>query len=103
MNVAVPGSQVMTHSSANRPSQSVVSVNLDSDRFRIVDLHRQVLNDTARVELRSRDGQATVLISKSELDALEQALAILSDTEGVRGVREQLGRLAALTAGPLSG
>ncbi|HEY7086678.1 MAG TPA: hypothetical protein VH518_01235 [Tepidisphaeraceae bacterium] len=73
---------------------------MDIDVFNqdLLDLHRQVANRTGRVVLRTRDGTMTVLISKTELDAMEEALAILSQTEEVRGVKEQLSRIAELTS-----
>jgi hypothetical protein len=80
-----------------------MSVNIDLERIDLVELHRLVLKHTGRVELNTLDGQSSVLITRSELRALEEALAILSDTESVRGVREHLARIASLADNPLAG
>ena len=59
-------------------------------------LHADVVRHKGRIEI-TRDGcdDCCVLISKTELDALEQALAILSDTDGVRAMSGQIAHLAA--------
>jgi hypothetical protein len=103
MKFAPMGPEHMTEVPIKNPSPPITSVNIDVDRVELVQLHRQVLKQTGRVELRTRDGQVSVLISKSELDGLEQALAILSDTDSVRDVRDQLARVAALAANPVAG
>ena len=58
----------------------------------LIKLHQLVLKKTKRVELVTRDGGTSVLISKSELDALEQALEILGDTEEVRAMQDAIAR-----------
>ncbi|HWP40698.1 MAG TPA: hypothetical protein VNL70_07210 [Tepidisphaeraceae bacterium] len=58
-------------------------------------LHAQVLRDQSRVEVRSPAG-ISVLISKSELDGLERALEILSQTETVQQLRQELARVASI-------
>lgn len=73
---------------------------LDSDRVNLFDLHAQVLRQSGRVRI-TRDGQACVLMTQSELESLERALEILSDNEAVRGVRDQIAMAAQLvTAAP---
>ena len=64
-------------------------------------LHADVVLHKGRIEI-TRDGcdDCCVLISKCELEALEQALAILSDTDGVRAMSGQIAQLAATCAEP---
>jgi PHD/YefM family antitoxin component YafN of YafNO toxin-antitoxin module len=100
---AVPGMLNASNLLLKGHMPSFLSVNLDLERIDVAELHRMVLKQTGRVELVTRDGQETVLITKSELRALEEALAILSDTQSVRAVREQLERVAALSRNPLVG
>jgi hypothetical protein len=59
-------------------------------------LHEEVVRFKGRIEV-TRNGcdDCCVLISKAELDSLEQALAILSDTDGVRAMSGQIAQLAA--------
>ncbi|HEV2296029.1 MAG TPA: hypothetical protein VGR35_19445 [Tepidisphaeraceae bacterium] len=58
--------------------------------------HEGVVRFKGRIEI-TRDGckERCVLISKAELESLEQALAILSDTEGVKAMSGQIAQLAA--------
>ena len=60
-------------------------------------VHERVINGTGRVEL-TRDGcdERVVLISKAELEAMERALDILSDTDAVRAMRTTLARVVAM-------
>ena len=55
----------------------------------------------ARIEItRAGTDERCVLVSKKELDALERAIEILSDTDDVRHVSQKLAHLAAIvTAG----
>lgn len=64
-------------------------------------LHADVVRHKGRIEV-TRDGcdDCCVLISKAELEAMEQALAILSDTDGVRAMSGQIAQLAATCAEP---
>jgi PHD/YefM family antitoxin component YafN of YafNO toxin-antitoxin module len=59
-------------------------------------LHDEVVRFKGRIEI-TRNGcdDCCVLISKQELDSLERALAILSDTDGVRAMSGQIAQLAA--------
>ena len=83
----------MMNSQQTEPQESFIPIERLPTTLR--DLHHLVVGHTGRVELRDGDGQACVLISKSELDALEHALDILSQTEDVREMREELWRLVA--------
>ena len=67
----------------------------------MVQLHEYVARFNARIEItRPGTDERCVLVSKQELDALERAIEILSDTEDVRHVSEKLAYLASIvTAG----
>ena len=73
---------------------SIVAQSLDQ-------LHEFVTRQNARIEMtRAGSDERCVLISKQELDALERALEILSDTEDVRHLSSKLAHIAgAVTAG----
>lgn len=60
-------------------------------------LHDEVVRFKGRIEI-TRNGslERCVLISKSELDSIESALAILSDTDGVKAMSERIAQLAAV-------
>ncbi len=60
-------------------------------------LHDDVVRFRGRIQV-TRIGcdDCCVLISKAELDSLERALAILSDTDGVRAMSGQIAQLAAV-------
>ena len=61
-------------------------------------LHEHVTRTDARVEItRAGSDERCVLISKAELDALERALEILSETDAARDARDQIVHLAAST------
>ena len=70
---------------------SLIASNLTS-------LHEYVARTKGRIEItRPGSDERCVLISQDELSSLEQALEILSDTDGVRDLREQIADLAAAT------
>jgi hypothetical protein len=92
----------MTNSQLTEPQESFIEVELDQLPSDLHDLHRHVVGHTGRIELRDGDGAACVLISKSELDALEHALDILSQTKDVNEMRQQLSRLVASADKPAS-
>jgi PHD/YefM family antitoxin component YafN of YafNO toxin-antitoxin module len=71
------------------------TVDIDRDGVNLAELHAHVVNRMSRVELRA-NGDSCVLISKNELDSLERALEILSDSDNVRAVREQIAIAAQL-------
>jgi PHD/YefM family antitoxin component YafN of YafNO toxin-antitoxin module len=59
-------------------------------------LHEYVTSHNARIEItRPGTDERCVLMSKEELDALERAIEILSDTDDMRFVSEKLAHLAA--------
>ncbi len=67
----------------------------------LAEMHEYVTSHDTRIEITHPGSNARcVLLSKRELDALERALAILSDTEDVRHITEKLTQLGAVaTAG----
>lgn len=67
----------------------------------LVQLHDLVVRQRGRVEFAANGGDVSVLISKHELDAVEKALEILSHTSDVRAMRDELARIAALSANPV--
>lgn len=77
------------------------TLNLTQFLRSVEDLHRQVAKGHGRVEI-TRDGcdDVCVLISKSELEALERALEILSDTSDFRAMCK---RVASTVAASLDG
>ena len=62
-------------------------------------LHDLVLRYKGRIEITRGEDNACVLISKTELQGLENALAILSETESAAEMRCQLLRIAAAASG----
>ncbi len=76
--------------------------NLDVTQFRraLATLHQQVGCCRGRVEITRRGcTDVCVLISKAELDALEEALAILTDSAEYKSMCDTLTQLAAATGG----
>jgi PHD/YefM family antitoxin component YafN of YafNO toxin-antitoxin module len=82
------------------PGKALTRVNVEASPVNLLDLHQQVYHRRTRVELATHDGSVCVLISKSELDALEEALEILSDSSDVREMRDHLARVATVTSRP---
>jgi PHD/YefM family antitoxin component YafN of YafNO toxin-antitoxin module len=80
-------------------SFSFISIDQVQDRFN--QLHQNVCRARGRVEI--KDGSSTcVLISKEELESLEQALEILSNTADVRKIAQAVSELShAAAEGPL--
>lgn len=76
---------------------SVPKMSLEAAMCNLAELHEWVGRENQRIELTARTGPSCVIISKSELDALEQALEILSETGNVQAMRKDLAKLAALT------
>ena len=59
-----------------------------------------VAQHNGRIEItRPGSDERCVLIGKAELDALERALEILSDTADVRDICDKIAHLAAATSG----
>lgn len=67
---------------------------------RLADLHRRVTEGRLRVEI-TCDGtdERCVILTKSELDSLEEALEILSDSDAFKSVSHSVSQLAAMTSG----
>jgi len=64
----------------------------------LASLHEHVTRTDGRIEItRPGSDERCVLVSKAELDALEQALEILSASDTVRELRDQILTLAAST------
>ena len=93
----------MSQPTGDSPGQHFAVLDLDviePSNVNLAHLHAQVLGNFGRVEL-LRSGGACVLISKDELDSLEKALEILSSTDTVRLMREEIA-LVARVATPRS-
>jgi PHD/YefM family antitoxin component YafN of YafNO toxin-antitoxin module len=76
---------------------------LSIDQFQrgLAPLHQQVCRNRVRVEIRHEHGTC-VLISKDELEALEHALDILSNTSDVQKMARIIESLSSTAArGPL--
>ena len=64
----------------------------------LAELHELVTRSKARIEItRPGSDDRCILICREELESLERALAILSDTDDVRNLRVQIAQLAART------
>ena len=64
----------------------------------LAQLHEFVARTKRRVEItRPGSDERCVLISQEELQSLERALEILSDTDDVRDIQHQIAQLAAAT------
>jgi hypothetical protein len=62
------------------------------------DLHGKVAKGHGRVEITAEDcDDVCILISKAELESLERALEILSETADYRTMCENLSQVAAMT------
>jgi hypothetical protein len=79
-------------------TRGLTRVNVEASAVNILELHQMVHARSTRVELATHDGTVCVLITKTELDALEQALEILSDSNEVREMREHLARVATVAS-----
>ena len=64
------------------------------------DLLKLVAQGKRRVEILDRNGECCVLISKGELDCLEKAISILSDSSEFKDICSSINQLAAATAQP---
>jgi len=77
------------------------SMSIDQVQLQLSQLHKQVCRAKGRVEIHDGDN-CCVLISKEELDALEQALEILSNTAQVQQIARTVAALTYTAAqGPL--
>ncbi len=76
------------------------SLDVTSVRRALATLHQQVACGRGRVEIRRRGcDDVCVMISKAELEALENALHILSDTSDFRAMSAMLTEIAAAASG----
>ncbi len=67
-------------------------------------LLEQVALGDGRIEIvGTREGCVCVLVSKTELDALERAISILSGTAEAQAMRELLGRIASAASRSVEG
>ena len=77
------------------------SMSIDQVQLQLSQLHKQICRSKSRVEIQDGDS-CCVLISKEELDALEQALEILSNTSQVQKIARTIAALTHTVAqGPL--
>ena len=76
-------------------------ISIDQFQRGLGPLHQRVCRDRVRVEIRHEQGTC-VLISKDELDTLEHALEILSNTSDVQKMARIIESLSSTAArGPL--
>lgn len=61
-------------------------------------LLRRVAAEHGRLEIRTGRGEACVVLSKAELQSLEHALAVLSDSEHGRRLHQTVAQAAAICA-----
>jgi len=88
----------MRNDSDNRPKSYDVSVIAGN----LAQLHEHVTRTLERIEMtRPGSDERVIMISKRELESLEQALEILSDTADVRELSNKIAQLAAAT-GPMA-
>ena len=78
------------------------SMSIDQVQIRFAQVHEEVCREKGRVEIRDGAGKGCVLISKEELDTLEEALEILSNTSNVQKMAKTIAALThAVAQGPL--
>ncbi len=80
---------------------------MSSDPFQVLDiqtaggslehLHAQVVRCSGRIEIHCPSGKVCVLISKTELESLEQAIEILSQGTDYKQMSEQISEIAGTT------
>ena len=88
---------------SNGASDGALFQSLDVTRFRraLTKLHERVGCGRGRIEIKRRGcSDVCVLISKAELESLEQALEILATTAEFKAMCDSLTQLVADTAGP---
>lgn len=84
--------------SVEAAEKRVRKINVEAIAVNVLELHQHVHQLNARIELHTHDGSTCVLMTKKELESLEQALEILSDTDGVRAMRDELSRVATIAS-----
>lgn len=75
-------------------------MHLHSGALDVSQLHTHVLRHGKRIELVDEKGGVTVIISSSELEALETALELLGQTDDVRALHIEVARVAAASRNP---
>jgi len=81
--------------------EGFTSMSIDQVQLQLSQIHKQVCRAKGRVEIQDGDS-CCVLISKEELDALEEALEILSNTSQVQKIARTIAALTHTVAqGPL--
>ena len=74
---------------------SFQSLNLAQVQTELMGIYEKVACEKGRVEIVSGSGACEcVLISKAELESLENALEILSDEDGVKNLSAELAQIA---------
>ena len=74
-------------------NQSFICVGVEEGKQLLPALHRRVVDARERVEFVGDSPDASVLISKAELESLEHALSILAGLPGASRMRRQLRRI----------
>lgn len=87
--------KVMSLLPSNHLSGPFEQLRIDSSNPSLLALHGHVLRHGGRIELTDDRGGTTVLVSKSEIEALETALELLGKTDDVRAMHIELARVAA--------
>jgi len=76
------------------------SMSLQEVRENLDYLVKLVVQGKRRVEMVDASGERCVLVSKTELDSLERAINILSETTDFKDICHSMNQLAAATAQP---
>jgi len=87
----------MIQSTGDFSGKPFATIDLERSEHRLSDLHAQVLRHHGRIELVCPGG-VCVLISREELQSLEQALEILSRTDAVRAMQAEVAQVARAAA-----
>ena len=89
MTDAMPASTASTNGSK---AEGPIFATLDAPALQadLLNLLCRTARENGRIEITNCGGGACVLISKDELDGLERALEILSNTDGAGKMREHL-------------
>lgn len=81
------------------PTSEFESMSVQEVRENLEDVINTVSHGKRRIEVVSENGDRCVVICKTELDSLEKALSILSDTSEFRDICSSLNQLAAVSSG----
>jgi len=91
MNDQCAKTSVAAHPCLDRATAAFPTLNLAQAHGDLVKLCQRVAREASRVRILDADGSChCVLISRAELDALEEALNILADSRHVRALRASL-------------